>query len=687
MRPESTRKPSPAGSVLVLVILAIVFLGALAAGVVSFLGTANLDTAASNMAEKVYYNAEAGFRYLANQYGGKGDDNGDGSAEDDKAGVLIALDGATVNLPGNLGSFTLDVHPYWFVAMSDQTATTSITVRFPGAMPPGYVLPTSGVLEVEDNSLHSYTSASVNAPFVTFTLADAVTLGSGKSVYMTLPPTGSQSVAKGGTLTLSTSAGSVFPDRNGQILAGDSVVKYATAAFDSGSNVLTLSGLTGAVSVSAGDRVVLLKTAEIDSRGSAGSGGFSSSSEVSYTINFDQELEAGEELERGENSNVAIGFENMEDWKPNPKFHVQGFTSGTGTHIYYAASVQPAATRDADSACWPNPTHIRYETLQLDKNALFSQFWSNSTGHLFGYDIQVKNGWGYQLDYGAGGLSFRLHESETAGQYNTFGLSFMRYNHLNSCTVPQGWRDYIPDSIKPSTAGGGSLANRCLLVLWKQWVSGGQERRQWVAYRDIENEACIRGDQWIRDGQCFTDNSSLLLRVWEKYVDGIKVSDISVYYGDASNPSNPGGCSPRTPNAIPNDYGARRQVYYPSYEYTGSTPYPTWPPVQKDAWNSTSDYFTFLRSAWNSTTCAQCTWSRVNPAATDFTLLSDGGTLRTATYVTPESGAFPANRDEIGLHNIGGGGNNRAVTFDDLIMQFLIPKAARSGGVGSAVQH
>lgn len=703
MRNHPRRHHHRAGSVLVLVILAIVLLGSLAAGVVSFLGTANMDTAVSNLAEKVYYNAESGFRYLASRYNAQGDSNGNGFADDDKAGVLMALDGSRVNLPGNLGSFTLDVHPYWFIATTTQTATNTITVRFPGAMPPGYTLPGSGVLEVEGASLHAYTSATVNAPNVTFILSDTVTLESGYSVYLTLPPTGAQSVAKGGSLTLSTTSASIFPDRNGQIEVNGVAATYAAATHNSATNVLTLSSLSAAVSVGAADRVILKKSAWVTSTGQAGAGGFATASDVEYNITLNDDIPAGLEIEDADPifEDDEVGFENLEDFHPNNSFVVAAYTSGTGSHPYYAATVQPSNSADADSSCNLN---IRYETLRLDKNSVFAQAWTNSS-KLLSYDAQCKISWGYQLGYGAGGISFRLHQNGTT--YNTLGLSFMRFRRDDICSLPSWQRssyyDYIPDSIKPSN----SLAGRSLVVLWQQQGS----RRTWLAYKDLENDPCILGNQWDHDGQCVTDNSVMVVRVVEKLVNGAKTSDISAYYGDASNPSNDGGCGGgtypcsvnRNGDALAYNYptasGAgrhRRKPYYPSYDYTScASPYPAWPPINLANWNATADYFTFIEHGGGSpVACSLCDWDGVNAAAgvgtsssATYQLQSDGGTLRTSMFTTPSSGTFPTDRDEFGLHNFAGGGSNSAITYDEFNIRLLVPAVGSTGSVASAVQR
>lgn len=706
-RPKPARLPHDAGISLVLLIAIIVALGALVSGVVSFLATSGMDTAISNLGDKVYYSSESGIRYLAAQYKNTGDVNGNGFADDDKANVLIALDGSTVNLPNNLGSFALDVYPYWFISTAGYAGAASITVRFPGTMPAGYAFPSSGVIEVEDNSPHTYTAVnSANAPLVTFTLSTPVTLAAGKSVYMTLPPTGSQSVSAGGSLTLSAASGSIFPDRLGQIQVNDRVVTYERATYSNG--VLTLSNLSGAVSAGAGDRVVLKKNAMVGSQGQAGGGLVSTSSLTEFNLTFADDEPPGTGIDEKQNAQTTEmnSLDGFTDPTPGGGFRTATYSSGDGATETYVVTKEVGQAPDPESACSPQAAKIRYATLFWNKNALLATAWQNATSnHLLSYDVQVKNAWGYLLQYGTGGVSFRLHESATAGKYNTLGLSFMRYKVVNSCLAPEGQNDDIPDTIKPTTAAGGSLAGRCLLVLWIQEVSGGLERKKWVAYRDLDNELCIRGQQWNGDGRCFTDDSTLLVRVWEKMVNDAKTCDITVHYGDASNPANTGwwehisgpnwvfhngGCGPRTPNAIAYDYGTLRQVYSKNSTYpAGQTPFPSWPPIAVSDWNSTLDYYTFVEhGGGNPVACTLCDWDRVNPAVSaDFQLQSDGGALRTTKFLSPSNGTFPANRAEIGLHNFGGGSGNWVIGWKDFSVQLLIPNAGTVGGVSGTVMH
>jgi hypothetical protein len=310
------------------------------------------------------------------------------------------------------------------------------------------------------------------------------------------------------------------------------------------------------------------------------------------------------------------------------------------------------------------------------------------------YDVQTKTGWGVSRSYGAGGISFRLHEEGTTGSYNYYGLSFMRYlTPIRPCNGPQ-IDDDIPDQIKPTPVDNPNLwsywtlAGRSLLVLWKQDY-GADPIREWIAYKDLSGDACVLGGQWSGDGPCVTDNSSLWVRVVEKTVNGAKVNELSVYYGDASNPDNWGGCGGSRPgNAVPRDSGTGRKVYFPSYDYAaGASPYPAWPYIDVDDWAAAGDYMTFVQHGGGAPpACTPCTWDRVRGAGVQVT--DDGGTLILPDFTTPSSGTFPANRDEVGLHAVGKGGNaNNAIVFDEFTIRLLTRGGTSIGGVDTTVMR
>lgn len=700
-----------AGSVLVLVIVAIMFLGALAAGIVSFLGTSNMDSTVANQVDKVEYNSESGYRFMKDMYDSQVDANGNGFRDDDQANLLIALNGATVTLPGTLGSFTLDIRPYWFVAMTEQTATSSITVRVPGTMPDNYALPATGKVDVEGNSVHDYTSVSLaNPPFATFQLADTVTLEAGKSVYVALTPTGAQNVAQGGSLTLSSDSGTVFPDRLGKIQVGNAVVGYDSTSYNAAAQTLTLNGLSKALNVGASDAVILKRCLYVKSAGQAGSGGFSTTNDVAYNLFFKDDVDNAGSVQSGAvvanpfgSGNVGGRSSSSGGGGGGRGYVIGTYTSGDGTTTDYLVSTQSGETSDPDSSC---SSHIRwnYGDLTASSAALFSSAWQTAYNHLLSYEYQIKEAWGYQLDYGAGGLTFREHEA-SSGLYNLMGLSFIRYKHANSCYAPQGQRDDIPDSIKPTASSGSSLAGRCLLVLWIQEVSGGAEHRKWVAYKDLSSDACVSGQQWENDGQCVTDDSTLMVRVVEKMVEGVKTSDITAYYGDASDPDNTGwwehsghnwihhdgACITRTPNTINYDEGSLRQVYFKNSTYpAGTSPFPTFPPDSFTSYTPSIDFFSFVQNGGgNPVACSPCAWDRVNPAAAaDFALQSDGGTLRTTKFVSPSSGTFnTSTRRELGWNDFNGGNGNNAIGHAEFALRILVPSSGGSDlGSGSIMR-
>lgn len=687
----------PAGSVLVLVIIAIVFLGALAAGVVSLLGTANQDTAVSNLGEKAVYNAESGTRFVAQQYAAQGDTDGDSNADEEKAAVLIALDGSTVNMPGTLGSFGIVIYPYWYVTTTSYTNANSISVRFPGTIPPNYAIPASGVLDLEDGSPHPYTGRSISGNTITFTMGEAVSIKSGKSVYMTLQPYTAQTVAAGGNLVVSSASQYVIPmNYPGNITVNDVSLTYSSATYDAANSRITLQGISKAVSVTTSDRVVLKKNADIQSTGQSGAGTFAAARQATYTHRFSDSVSPGGESTPGNtaytNSNTNLG-----DYiDASNSFTVATYQSSDGTTDDWMVTDDLPTITDPDSTC-RQTSNLTYATIYLNKNGLFSSAWQNATNHLLSYDIQLKCGWGNQLNYGAEGISFRNQPVGTG--HDTLGISFMRYKDDNSCNVNRNNRDLIPDSIKPP-----GLAGRCLLVLWYQKVntSNNRENKTWIAYRDLTGETCMRAPQSSVDGKCMVDASTVMVRVLERMVDGSKTSDISVYYGDASSPSNPpsgsyyGGCartSSRVPNSKAYDYDLNRQVYYKNSTYTaGTSPFPAWTPMKVGEWNSTVDYYTFIENGGGyPVNCSACDWTGYNSddsyVATNFPLLSDGGTIRTSLYLSPSSGTFPSTRYEVAYHAFAAGSGNYATGYKDFALRFLIPNSDTLGGSSSAVLH
>ena len=193
--------------------------------------------------------------------------------------------------------------------------------------------------------------------------------------------------------------------------------------------------------------------------------------------------------------------------------------------------------------------------------------------HHVDYDLQVKAGWYMGLQAAVSGLSFRWHETaHNSGLFQGYGLAFMRYTYSAS-GCGSGY-DYIPNSIKPP-----GLANKLLLVLWEQRVEGGVEKRRWLAYADLGtpatypnpragNDLKVVGAQDNVDG-LINDDSLVMVRIKEKYIQGQRVNEINVFYGDAS----PYYDGVRTPNSVAADITRKRM--FP--EWIRSDLFPSWP--------------------------------------------------------------------------------------------------------------
>lgn len=295
----------------------------------------------------------------------------------------------------------------------------------------------------------------------------------------------------------------------------------------------------------------------------------------------------------------------------------------------------------------------KYFILPLKKLQELSNFWQNNN-KLLTYTAQVKIGWGYKLKYAATGINFRWAENlEYKDKYEGYGVSFMFYRPSSEeCT-----NDYIPNSIKPFYKTDKEVANKLLLVLWKQEVKQGQIKRTWIAYKDLTEDVKILGDSWQYSGR-LEDLTSLFLRIEEKKINGQKVNEVKIFYGDAST-------NPRESHIADNLYdNTNRKAYNPTYSKTTSPVPITWPLWDLSAWQESSDFFTLIRDVSvaanpQPATSAIHYWI-LNPEVSEATLLEDEATIRLTQFTSPEGDKFyndtgqnAHSRPEIGLHAFG----------------------------------
>ena len=319
-------------------------------------------------------------------------------------------------------------------------------------------------------------------------------------------------------------------------------------------------------------------------------------------------------------------------------------------------------------------------------------------------------GWYLGLQAAVSGLNFRWHETaHNSGLFEGYGLAFMRYTY--SASGCGAGYDYIPNSIKPP-----GLANKLLLVLWEQRVEGGVERRRWLAYADLGtpaiypnpragNDLKVVGAQDNVDG-LINDDSLVMVRIKENFIQGQRVNEINVFYGDAS----PYYDGVRTPNSVAVDITRKRM--FP--EWIRSDLFPSWPSNKLGLFNYTDggipyainnfwvpdyitttdptyyDFFTLVSASDKigpeppSTTPGvnPVRWiinpayadpepdPGINPSNTDLVkLLPDKATLRTYKFVLND---FDNHNKEVGLHAMGNLNNSdRVVAFDDFALQIL----------------
>ena len=167
---------------------------------------------------------------------------------------------------------------------------------------------------------------------------------------------------------------------------------------------------------------------------------------------------------------------------------------------------------------------------------------------MLSYDVQVKMGTTPPVNYASMGFMFRARLQGTGQNtyYSGYGISFMRYEDLNASND-----DFIPNSVKPTLSGGGTQSNRMLLVFWEQT---GQTTWRWLAYKKLHllssnsnwsqrttseiYDNWVRGSQYSGDGYFIHDDTTLMIRVIEKMVDGARTNDVQLFFGDARWTSN-----------------------------------------------------------------------------------------------------------------------------------------------------
>jgi len=319
--------------------------------------------------------------------------------------------------------------------------------------------------------------------------------------------------------------------------------------------------------------------------------------------------------------------------------------------------------------------------LPLSKNSELAQKWADTQNYL-SYSIQVKTVWGNELAYGAAGICFRWHQSDVSGKYEGYGISFIRYDSSGNA-----YNDMIPDSIKPGFRGVNEKDDQLLLVLWEQFVEDETEQKRWIAYKDITDDGNVKKTS----NGTPRDLSSLFVRVHEKRVEGVKVNDINIYYGNASEDSEDDqSADQKYNNTIRNEYNPTFEtgpntIKWPVFDIDKVTM--TWTQcsslidtdliVACEAAGEEADSFTLVDNVSVAEDPVKADGTTkywiVNPAA-DFVILKNSFTIRARRFTSPDGSDFgtQSERSEIGLHvfgDIGDSGTQSLVSFTDFAVQ------------------
>ncbi len=300
-------------------------------------------------------------------------------------------------------------------------------------------------------------------------------------------------------------------------------------------------------------------------------------------------------------------------------------------------------------------------TLPLNNNPQFAAHWSTNN-HFLSYTIQSKIVWGDDLQYAAGGFNFRWRlASGTTNRYEGYGVSFMRY-----APGASGINDQIPNSIKPAYQSASEKSDRLLVVLWQQTVSGGNEQRRWLAYKDLTADARV-----ATAGGRLRDLSTLMVRVEETFD---RNNRITVYYGNAS-------ASVQAGDAVYSN--TRRLIYNPAF----ASPIGTIksPPFDVRNWAATGDYFTVVANVSVEDVPQPGNYWIMNPAVPESSARRPtnpetvGHEILLSDFHSPEVAPFggQAARPEAGLHvfgDIGNRGTQKLFSFAEFRMQLGVDR-------------
>jgi hypothetical protein len=483
---DHTTQPNPQGSVFVGLVLAIVIFAALAAALVSLHATASRSRAGAANAQRAYFLAESGFRYVDQQVTQHASDTASDKELKDLSDITRPGDSERdlvegIKLVNPSERIELGLYPHYLRTTQDTTGVQLKASTMGDIVPADRLLsfPANGRLKIISNDeqvtiqdIFSYTSVSRTDETYTFSgLSPTVTnLPAGSLVLPAARVSGPQTVLPGGALNLVANSAQAFPTRNGSLEIGGSF--YGYDRYDPAANqllgVTELANPPVSLLFTGGEALALNRVLALESVGVFDPGVDPARKRIHYTIAMATPLrKIGIDSDFGA-TGATSGFTNFEDPSLGT-YQVVDTDPGPGTE----KALQVTATTTTASG---EASLIAYKD---SDNLVSLQSSRRYNDRYLSYDAQVKVGFaGYTPPAGApadymAGLNFRL--KSTAADADSYGVSI----------VKAAAGDEIPDGFIP-TVGTGTfpsdttpLVGIPLILLWEQ--TGNATTQQWLS--------------------------------------------------------------------------------------------------------------------------------------------------------------------------------------------------------------
>ncbi|MBF0101375.1 MAG: hypothetical protein HQK77_10755 [Desulfobacterales bacterium] len=501
------------GNALMVVIFSLVIFSSLSGVMVSMFSTSTESQLDTHFAESAYMLSESGYRYIASRYK-------QATTEVTKNQVLENNHQKIFKLgnSGSDGQFELSVYPYYYRVVQANAGNTMI-LRFPGGMPPGYTIPTTGTLGIygSDSKYKLYNYTNVVGPdgnsVFNFTLHQSTlltgTITPGTTVVAITYPPSNPNVANGGSLIITNP--NIFPQSYGVFeivdtttLKSQYVYQYSSRSEINGVHKLNEITVLGDYAAQAfpfntTDKAIAVHTSVmISSKGKSPQGA---------TSVFERTACLGGSV-GGNTDNVADGGETI---------MTSDFTGLVASVGNYDVTTTGQARQNAAIEIRSEEVVIRVNWQNSSNVANLSTARSNNQG-LLSYALQVKIKLGDRgtiADQYMIGLSFRLDTHTTSGNItNCYGVSFFRVNN-NTRNQPD-WVTMLDDRFD-------EIRNDNLyLVLWiKQNGSISRiahKRLDEISYPNVVSDDEI--NEW----------SSIIVKIEEfEELNGDRYNEITTY--------------------------------------------------------------------------------------------------------------------------------------------------------------